>query len=464
VYKLEKIINEYILDLLFDNNEGEKTIQYIDEKLLMLNECKVDSTKLLKYSNDELFKLIDRLKLSNESRIKAKLIDCRSLKGKFFKYINAINKRSWINDFLDDLVEILYKELIILKKETLDKIAYNKLAIANAYDIYSNITYKEKKEISDLFTLKIILNNTKIDDSLKDEIYQEVINMNNNIKKEEEKKKNIPLSLLTKEELERYKKIVNLVKLKKSELQITLEQNKGNIIFEKYLYYLVAQIEELSNIINEIDASLNLYDECVDYKDKQTLIAEKDNNLTLLKNAYEEYLELQQEFLLTLEQGNDKVYTGKKPNIIYLTTGHKGEGNVCFESYLKNIPLEYYDTLLEMLVSLEEGVEFKNPVKNKSLTAILAGYWERKEFKLRILYEKIYNDDILIILCDQKKSNETLGTNRYRQTINNCKKEIDYIKNTMASESKEREELITINKEIHENIKSKLQEKGRKRK
>lgn len=460
--RLENIINEYVLDLLFEINDGDKDIKYIEKQLLLLSKCKNNSMKLLEYSNDELFYLIDKLKLSNANKIKGKLNDCRSLKTKFFKFINAGSKRSWINDFLDELVETFEKQLLVLKKETVDKMNYNRLNIAKAYDVYSIITFQEKKEITDISTIRNILNTTMLDDLERDKIVQEIVQRNNTIK--DEQIKSLPASYLTKKELNQYKDIVNYVKLKKTELQITLEQHKVNIIFEKYLYYLVAQIEELSNIINEIDASLNLYDECVDYKDKQTLIAEKDNNLTLLKNAYEEYLELQQEFLLTLEQGNDKVYTGKKPNIIYLTTGHKGEGNVCFESYLKNIPLEYYDTLLEMLVSLEEGVEFKNPVKNKPLTAILAGYWERKEFKLRILYEKIYNDDILIILCDQKKSNETLGTNRYRQTINNCKKEIDYIKNTMASESKEREELITINKEIHENIKSKLQEKGRKRK
>ena len=33
----------------------------------------------------------------------------------------------------------------------------------------------------------------------------------------------------------------------------------------------------------------------------------------------------------------------------------------------------------------------------------------------------------------QNHSNETLGTNRYRQTINNCKKEIDYIKEAINS-------------------------------
>ena len=82
--RLEKIINEYILDLLFENNEGEKTIQYIDKQLLLIDQCKTDSMQLLKCSNEELFQLIDKLGLSNENKIKAKLIDCRSLKGKFF--------------------------------------------------------------------------------------------------------------------------------------------------------------------------------------------------------------------------------------------------------------------------------------------------------------------------------------------------------------------------------------------
>ena len=164
--------------------------------------------------------------------------------------------------------------------------------------MYSNITYNERKEISDFSTVKNILNNANIDDALKDEIYQEVIEMNNSIK--EEKNKKLSLSYLTKEELKEYKTIVNLVKLKKTELEITLEQNKGNIIFEKYLYYLVAQMEEVSNIINEVEASLNLYDESVDYKDKENLLLEKENNLTLLKNAYDEFIELQQEVLFTI--------------------------------------------------------------------------------------------------------------------------------------------------------------------
>ena len=178
-------------------------------------------------------------------------------------------------------------------------------------------------------------------------------------------------------------------------------------------------MEEVSNIINEVEASLNLYDESVDYKDKENLLLEKENNLTLLKNAYDEFIELQQEVLFTINPKQDVVHTGKQKNIIYLTTGHKGEGNICFESYLKHIPMEYHDTLLEMLVSLEEGIEYNNSIKNKHLTNYLSDYWERKEFKLRILYKKLYNDDILIILCDQKKDQKTVGAKRYLETIEN---------------------------------------------
>lgn len=84
-------------------------------------------------------------------------------------------------------------------------------------------------------------------------------------------------------------------------------------------------------------------------------------------------------------------------------------GNVYFESDMKDIPIEYYDSVLECLNLLESGIEESNGEKAKALTgnAKLSGIHEAKKFKIRVYYQILAPDCVFVILVRQKKDDNS---------------------------------------------------------
>ena len=92
-----------------------------------------------------------------------------------------------------------------------------------------------------------------------------------------------------------------------------------------------------------------------------------------------------------------------KRNLIFATTEL---GNICIERDLKNLPEEYYDSVLQSLINIENGLAEANDQKAKELTGDrkLAGLHEIKLFKVRVLYKNLSPDMAYVFLVKMKKS------------------------------------------------------------
>ena len=130
------------------------------------------------------------------------------------------------------------------------------------------------------------------------------------------------------------------------------------------------------------------------------LAQEEIDSLNFKKNLCLNLLEKANKTLLI----ENNIESNKKKNLIFAQTKF---GNVCFERDVKDIPEEYFGTIIDMLQSLSNGINEENKEKAKLFVSSnkISHIHEIKEFKIRIIYRKISFDDIYIMMVKMKKSN-----------------------------------------------------------
>ena len=101
----------------------------------------------------------------------------------------------------------------------------------------------------------------------------------------------------------------------------------------------------------------------------------------------------------------------EKNRLIYLNSS---SGNVYALNDLKSIDIDYYESFLELLNSIIDGT-FKN-VKNFSNNNKIGQLYEVKNFKTRIVFDRIDKNTFIIISIFMKKTDKDL---KYREQIVN---------------------------------------------
>lgn len=88
-------------------------------------------------------------------------------------------------------------------------------------------------------------------------------------------------------------------------------------------------------------------------------------------------------------------------NIVYATSDAK---NNLVQEDIKSIDPEFYERIKDALIAIREGKETNNPSKVKSFKRDNSLIWERKEFKIRVIYKYIDYDSVLVFMVKTKKS------------------------------------------------------------
>lgn len=145
----------------------------------------------------------------------------------------------------------------------------------------------------------------------------------------------------------------------------------------------------------------------------------------------------------------------EKNNLIYLTSS---SGNVYALNDLKNIDVDYYDSFLELLNSIIDG-SFKN-VKNFSNNNKIGQLYEVKDFKTRIVFDRIDKNTFIIISIFMKKTDKDL---KYREQIVNRAQKYRNIREMLKMLCRN-SEYIEENEEITTELKNILSKKGETRK
>lgn len=145
----------------------------------------------------------------------------------------------------------------------------------------------------------------------------------------------------------------------------------------------------------------------------------------------------------------------EKNNLIYLTSS---SGNIYALNDLKNIDVDYYDSFLELLNSIIDG-SFKN-VKNFSNNNKIGQLYEVKDFKTRIVFDRIDKNTFIIISIFMKKTDKDL---KYREQIVNRAQKYRNIREMLKMLCRN-SEYIEENKDITIELKNILSKKGEIRK
>lgn len=183
------------------------------------------------------------------------------------------------------------------------------------------------------------------------------------------------------------------------------------------------------------------------------------NELTILTLKKRICLEKLQEF----NQNNALIEAYEKTSEKHLIFATSNLGNTLFLRDLKDIPEEYYNKVLELLNKLEDNIYEGNEAKDKKLVGNknITDIYEKKDFKVRICYRMLTPDTCYVMLAKMKKSNNDL---KDRMDIENRKlnTESDYQRvKKLLQDPKSREELISSNEQIKNEVVKYIKENGR---
>ena len=192
---------------------------------------------------------------------------------------------------------------------------------------------------------------------------------------------------------------------------------------------------------------------------KEILLSEKDEDMSeyikeILKSCMfkiEICKNLTREALETEEI--EKEFEKPTPkNIIF---AKRTSGKPYLKKDLKYIPEEYYESVLNSLIKIEEGYQEENKEKAKSFTSInkkLAGSHEIKPFKIRVIYKILDKDTAYVFLVRYKKDdNESLDRKEIIDRLDNTEIEFEKLKEDIKDKRK-KEILIEEHKKIKEEI------------
>lgn len=291
---------------------------------------------------------------------------------------------------------------------------------------------------------------------------------------------------LRKSEIERLKKAANasIIEVKevptivKKEEVIKRESDKTD--FDEEVEFYISEIEslkeeELSEKLSEVlpvRANYNykkiiiriIAEYVKDIKDiNEILIMDTDKmDITELNEYKEEIKKLSKKIeLLKIALKDDKkieTENNHQNRIIFAPTAG---GNIRAIDSIKDMPIEYYESFLELFNSIKDGT-FKN-IRKFSNSGQLNGLFEVKGFKVRVYFDRIFKDTYAIIgvyvkKVDNDKAFRSYVTNIYDEYKKNMKK----IKENIANE-----EFLKLHedyeKELFALLNSKKDEKGAKK-
>lgn len=282
---------------------------------------------------------------------------------------------------------------------------------------------------------------------------EEIVNMNNYSNEKtlvlEEKPEHIFSKSKIKEEekideafeldIKGYLKELNKLTLENIDEKIfSILPDKNNYEFTRIIYRL--QLEVLKNI-NELEEFMEEEKANLTDIDKYEFDEEKDleeKKLTYLKST-----------LITEEEKDEKI---ENTLIFVPTTG----GNIRVLNELEKIPVEYYETFFDLLISIKNG-SFKNS-RHFINNANLSGIMEVKGFQTRILYERLAKNKYAVITAFIKKTNVDRG---YLESIYQKTKDYFNVKENIKA-LLDNEEFLQINKEYEEEIFNLLTESNNK--
>ena len=445
MYKFYDFIDNYITKLLMDNLDIKKELLDINKVSKGLK----SPSDILLLDDKELLDLLHYLVIDNASDVMFRI---KGIK------LNNDNNSIYLNNLLKDINERI--ELLI--DSLTYKLKNNNLLIDRVYFIYN--AFKNgvlSGEIVDFNMVNKILYMMNIGDDEKQVIINQISNNNLEIYKDRQLV-NIKYYLSI-EEYDLFYQCYFLINKKKDLLKKTFSLNYDNVDFYELYNNCVVKLDEISNVLDDIMAGISLFESCGNAEERKLLLDDKKNFFDKIELLLNQYYELEEDVADYSDNQIDDITDNldSNVNIIYLTKGHNGEGDILFSDYLKNVPFEYYGKLMKMLKKLCNKSNNNNLANNKVLVGPLKGLWEIKAFKLRIYYKKLSDNDILVLFCDTKKANETLAKNRYVDMLKNWDSEIKYIENVMSIDSKEKEDLIMKNKKIHEDVIEYMSGKGR---
>ncbi len=200
------------------------------------------------------------------------------------------------------------------------------------------------------------------------------------------------------------------------ELTDTVLNNLPSCENKKYSS-LVNRIKlEILKEIHELDAMLEDEDVKNDAELSEEILSEKANLYEIISII---------EYVQTKGQENkieESLITENR--LIFLETP---SGSIYAENDLYSIPEEYYEVFKNLLLSIKDGT-FKNAKMFNSAHQTLGGMSEVKDFKTRIVFDRIGKDTYVIISIFTKKCDMD---NSYRESLSNrvsyYKKNRDYL-------------------------------------
>ena len=175
-------------------------------------------------------------------------------------------------------------------------------------------------------------------------------------------------------------------------------------------------------------------------EDDPNFILEVDKEISLINKI----LELINETQTTNIEESLEVSNKNNNKLIFLQTH---SGSTYAENDLYQIPTEYYESFSNLLSSIEEGT-FKNVKKFAKNNNILKGISEVKEFKTRVVFDRIDKNTYIIIYMFMKKTDKDMG---YKQAMD---QRVDYYKKNKESilNALQDELYITEQQEIRNNL------------
>lgn len=153
----------------------------------------------------------------------------------------------------------------------------------------------------------------------------------------------------------------------------------------------------------------------------------------------------------SIEKSEIKKNHGIKNNLVFLTTL---SGNIYAEQDLSSINPEYYAGFKGLLESIENGT-FKNVKRFSQSHEILKGISEVKDFKIRVVFDRLDKNTYIILDIFVKKTQVDAGyQDHVARRVDYYKRNKEYFKTMLSDEVKE------SHGEIYSNIKDGLDNKN----
>lgn len=253
--------------------------------------------------------------------------------------------------------------------------------------------------------------------------------------------------------------------------------NKENSLIEQY-YSSIVDIMDLE----QIDTFLPEYSYYAFFRIMEGLIQRlkdyyKELNELLLSDTEQSDLSLIEEYEITAkkieicekkyqdaiekENAEELFYDENSKHIIYAT---RGDNCTYLESDLSSIPEEEYYKIIQSINELVNGIRSINIEKDRRFIndATVKDLFEKKSFRIRVLYKIIDSDSVFLIMVKQKKQdNSKLDKEVVKVRNKSTVDEYVKIKKIFETNEEEKNRIIELNDVITRNVLEYLNENKR---